>query len=137
MSRYGKKTSPVPWIAAGGLLIGFVVLVVVTTGKDEPQPAAPTNPPIVAEAPVAKEAAPPPAPEPGLTAAEADAYLRRATAEWREFTLELCREEKWPSRRAVAFLEKVTWNDRESSSSSTWPSCRTCGRRSHSPRSTT
>jgi len=122
MSRY-RKSTPVPLIAAGVLLAGFVALVVWAKqgGKEQaPLPAptptargpepAPAPPPV--EAPPAEE---PPAAKPvvRLTPAEAKAWLKNATVTWRAFTLDLCQRQKWPDDRAVAFLEKVTWNDRD------------------------
>lgn len=109
MSRYQKK-SPVPWIVAAVLLLAFVgVVVFATRGDDETPPE-----------PVREAAAPAPKPAPkevaepsGPSAEEVDRALRRATTAWRAFALALCEEQQWPSQKAVAFLEKVTWSDRD------------------------
>lgn len=119
MSRYRQGTS-VPWIAAAVLLVAFVAIVVwATSGESEqastppvasrapapaPPPGEPETPPVAANRP---------SPKPRLTAAEAERRLRQATTAWRAFALELCEEQKWPSARALVFLEKATWNDRD------------------------
>lgn len=124
MSRY-RKTSPVPFIAAGVLLAGFAGLVVwATRGGDKGSsggvlPAAPA--PVARVEPEPMPAQPPPEPVPDVqlppaprfTAAQAEERLRQATAEWRAFTLELCKQQRWSQARAVAFLERTTWNDRD------------------------
>jgi len=123
---YYKKTSPVPWIAGAALLAAFIGMVVYYTGDDEQDPSVPpfaSGRPALAYAPepesVPREPPPeepyepPPPPKPKLSPAQAEKRLRVATAEWRAFTVRLCRTQKWKSDRAVAFLEKVTWNDRD------------------------
>jgi len=122
---YYKKSSPVPWIAGAVLLAAFIGMVVYYTGDNEQDPNAPPfarGMPAPAPAPVPQEPPPeepyepyepPPPPKPKLSPAQAEKRLRTATAEWRAFTVRLCRTQKWKSDRAVAFLEKVTWNDRD------------------------
>lgn len=111
MSRY-RTSSRVPLIAGAVLLAVFVGLVIWATGNEEEGPAAPpvaTNPEPEPEA----EPEPEPAPPPRMSAKEADHLLHAATAKWRAFAVELCREQGWPEEKAVAFLEETTWNDRD------------------------
>jgi hypothetical protein len=122
---YYKKASPVPWIAGAVLLAAFIGMVVYYTGDNEQDPNAPPfarGMPAPAPAPVPQEPPPeepyepyepPPPPKPKLSPAQAEKRLRAATAEWRTFAVRLCKTQKWKSDRAVAFLEKVTWNDRD------------------------
>jgi hypothetical protein len=125
VTYYHKKSSPVPWIAALVLLGGFVGLVVYFTG-DKEEPVDPF-PPVVQEQwqppsyepepqPVAPDPVPiEPIPQPrvAMTPAKAEKRLKEATLEWRAYAVKLCKEKQWESPRAVAFLEKVTWNDRD------------------------
>ena len=120
---YRKKTNPVPWIAAIVLLAAFVGLVLTFTGEDDAKTTAPpvaqnwrpSEPaPISYEPPVEQSyEAPKPPPKPELSAAQAEKNLRAATLEWRAFAVEHCRNQGWKTPRAVAFLEKTTWNDRD------------------------
>lgn len=124
---YYKKSSPVPWIAGAVLLAGFVAIVVHYSGDDAGDPNAPPfargvplppAPTLVPEPepeppPVEEPYEPPPPPKPTLSPAQAEQRLRAATKEWRAFTVRLTQRERWKSPRAVAFLQKVTWNDRD------------------------
>ena len=117
MSRY-RKSSPVPFIA-GGVLLAIFIGVVVWSGNREqdteatPPVAAKPAPAPVPEAEPPREVTPEPPPEPAFTAAQAEKRLLEVTKEWRLFTLQLCKDEKWKSEKAIAFLQKVTWNDRD------------------------
>ncbi|MHC4972334.1 MAG: hypothetical protein ACYTG3_08375 [Planctomycetota bacterium] len=125
MTYYHKKSSPVPWIAGVVLLAAFIGIVVHYSGSDEPEIAgpplahgrtgpAPTPEPEPYRDPSPEEPyEPPPPPKPKLSTAQARKMLREATKEWRAFTVRLCKTQRWKSDRAVAFLEKVTWNDRD------------------------
>jgi hypothetical protein len=126
MTYYHKKASPVPWIAGAVLLAVFIGIVVHYSGDGEPEivgppmargrpvPVPESQPEPAYEPPTPEEPyEPPPPPKPQLSAAQARKLLREATKEWRAFTVRLCRTQKWKSDRAVAFLEKVTWNDRD------------------------
>jgi len=123
---YYKKASPVPWIAGAVLLAAFIGIVVYYSGDDQPDPnappfargVAPPSTPVPASTPPPpppeeRYEPPPPPPKPKLSPAQAEKRLRAATLEWRAFTVRLCRTQRWKSDRAVAFLEKVTWNDRD------------------------
>ena len=120
---YYKRASPVPWIAGGVLLAAFIGIVVHYTGDKEQDPnvppfargtpaPAPEPEPVPWEPPPEEPYEPPPPPKPKLSPAQAEKRLRAATLEWRAFTVRLCRTQKWKSDRAVAFLQKVTWSDR-------------------------
>lgn len=124
MTYYHKKSSPLPWIAGVVLLAAFIGIVVHYTGDDEPEIAGPPmgygrsapvpEPEPYAEPPPEERIAePPPPPKPQLSRAEAEKRLRDATKEWRAFTVRLCKTQRWKSAKAVAFLQKVTWNDRD------------------------
>jgi hypothetical protein len=126
---YYKKSSPVPWIAGIVLLAVFVAIVIHYSGDDQeqdpnmpplarggPAPApipVPEPEPVPMPPPVDEPYEPPPPPKPKLSAAEAEKRLRDATKEWRAFTVRLSQRERWKSAKAVAFLQKVTWNDRD------------------------
>jgi hypothetical protein len=122
---YHKKASPLPWIAGVVLLAAFIGMIVHYTGDDEPEIAGPPLahgrpvPMPVAEPEPAPEPypeeryEPPPPPKPEFSPAQARKLLREATKAWRAFTVRLCKTQRWKSDRAVAFLEKVTWNDRD------------------------
>jgi hypothetical protein len=121
MSRY-KKSSPVPIIAAVVLLGAFIGIVVAVTGggEDEPEPVAPQyryRPPAPVVLPPEPVAVTPSIPvEPPkieLSPAQAEVKLKHATAQWRAFALQLCKDQRWKTPKAVAFLEKVTWSDRD------------------------
>ena len=126
MTYYHKKASPVPWIAAVVLLGGFIGLVVYFTGdKEEPVDKFPPvvqenwpppssyepEPQAVEPDPIPVE--PVPQPKVAMSPAKAEKRLREATLEWRAYAVKLCKDKQWKSPRAVAFLEKVTWNDRD------------------------
>jgi hypothetical protein len=125
MTYHHKKSSAVPWIAGAVLLAAFIGVVVHYSGDDEPEIAGPPLahgrpvPIPVAEPEPAPEPypeeryEPPPPPKPEFSPAQARKLLREATKEWRAFTVRLCKTQRWKSDRAVAFLEKVTWNDRD------------------------
>jgi hypothetical protein len=121
---YYKKASPVPWIAGVALLAAFVGIVVHYSSDDAPEITgpplgsgrsmpAPAPEPVRAPPPEEERYEPPPPPKPQLSRAEAEKRLREATKEWRAFTVQLCRTQRWKSDRSVAFLKKVTWNDRD------------------------
>ncbi len=126
MTYYHKRASIVPWIAGVILLAAFIGIVVHYSGDDEPEiagpplgyggpaPATQPQPEPYAEPPPAEEPyEPPPPPKPQLSRAESEKLLRSATKEWRAFTVRLCKTQRWKSDKAVAFLQKVTWNDRD------------------------
>ena len=125
MTYHHKKASPVPWIAGALLLAAFIGVVVHYSGDGEPEIAGPPLahgrpvPMPVAEPEPAPEPypeeryEPPPPPKPEFSPAQARKLLREATKQWRAFTVRLCKTQRWKSDRAVAFLEKVTWNDRD------------------------
>jgi hypothetical protein len=119
---YYKRTSPTPIIAAVVLLGAFIGIIVWATGEKEqeiPRPPVARRAPAPLPVPPVPQEEPPlevpldPPPKPQLSGAQAEKRLRTATREWRAFTVRLCQTKKWPSARAVAFLEKVTWSDRD------------------------
>ena len=125
MSRY-RQTSLLPWAVAAALLAAFVGIVVVYSGGEEqgsiapplasakPKPAPVPDPDPSPQTPPPGEARePPPPPQAGLSPAQAEKRLRAATAEWRAFAVRLCRTQRWKPNRSVAFLEGVTWSDRD------------------------
>lgn len=117
MSRY-RKSSLVPLIAGGVLLAVFVGVVVWSAGRGQetaatpPVAAKPAPAPMTESEPPRKIPVEPPL-APVLTAAQAEKRLRKAARKWRAFALQLCKNEKWKPEHAVAFLRKVTWNDRD------------------------
>ena len=117
------KTGPVPFIAGGVMLAILIGLVAWSSVRGQKTAATPpVGPAKRAPEPVREEESqrdvpvtPPPAPAltpaPTLTVAQAEMRLRKATSQWRAFALQLCKS--WKSEHAVAFLRKVTWNDRD------------------------